>query len=78
MLHLSTPVGIRQLSARYKDISKEAGIPSSSLTALLTCFLFGMESVSDLVRACPWVSARPGASIPVLLSLAGWGRGFYK
>ncbi len=57
MLHLSTPVGIRQLSARYKDISKEAGIPSSSLTALLTCFLFGMESVSDLVRACPWTES---------------------
>lgn len=57
MLHLSTPVGIRQLSARYKDIAASAGISSSSLTSLLTGFFFGMDSVSDLVRSCPWTES---------------------
>lgn len=57
VLHLSTPVGIRQLSARYKDISSDSGISSSSLTAFLTCFFFGMDSISDVVRACPWTES---------------------
>jgi DDE superfamily endonuclease len=57
VFHLSMPPGIRQLSARYKDISAQANIPSSSLAALMTGCLFGMDSVSDLVRACPWTES---------------------
>jgi hypothetical protein len=55
MISFHVPALVRQIADRYKDLAREGSIPYPLLCAYIAMPVYGMSSLSDLVRHCPWV-----------------------
>ena len=54
MLCCSVPTGIRKVADRFKDLCSGRLELYNNQCALLCLFLFGLDTLSATVRACPW------------------------
>jgi hypothetical protein len=57
MISFQVPGLVRQVADRYKDIVRKGGIPYPLLCAYIAMPVYGMSSLSELVRHCPWASS---------------------
>ena len=54
MISCTVPAGIRKVADRFKDIGDDRFLNYSNQCAIMCLFLFGLTSLSDVARDCPW------------------------
>ncbi len=54
MLSFSINSELRKLADGYKDIFSESQVSFNNICALLSFYLLGFRSLSQLIRSCPW------------------------
>lgn len=54
MICCTVPSGVRKVADLYKSLCGGRLSSFNSFCALISLFLFDLETLSDLVRTCPW------------------------
>ena len=57
MLSIIKPYGVGKVADQYKDLFPNSYMTYANLCALFCLYLFGLESISALLRSCGWCSS---------------------